>query len=107
MTPLILMIAALQTPPAEPVRAELCLAHVNLLIADAMRETGRVAGPSWFIRDWWDERTPEPGAPGALTTEQRQALEQVLIERKARDPQGYEAELDACVEEAIEGDALP
>lgn len=107
MTPLILTIAALQTPPAEPVRAELCLAHMNVMIADAMRETGRVAGPSWFIRDWWDERTPEPGAPGALTREQRTALEQTLVERRAADPQRYEAELDACVKEAIDGDALP
>ncbi|WP_420472366.1 hypothetical protein [Brevundimonas sp. FT23042] len=107
MTPLVLIVAALQAPPAEPVRAELCLAHVNLLIADAMRETGRVAGPSWFIRDWWDERTPEPDAPGALTREQRTALEQVLIERRAADPQGFEAERSACVQEAIDGDALP
>jgi len=107
MTPLILMLATLQTAPAEPVRAELCLAHVNVMIADAMRESGRVAGPSWFIRDWWEERTPESDQPGGLTAEQRQALEASMSERKARDPVAYDAELQACVDEAIEGGALP
>lgn len=107
MTPLILLLATLQTAPAEPVRAELCLAHMNVMIADAMRESGRVAGPSWFIRDWWQERTPEPGAPGALTPEQRTALEQAVVERKARDPEGHGAELGSCVDEAIDAGAVP
>lgn len=107
MTPLILLFATLQSAPAEPVRAELCLAHMNVMIADAMRESGRVAGPSWFIRDWWEERTPEPDQPGGLTPEQRQALEASMAERKARDPFAYDAELRACVDEAIEGGTLP
>ncbi len=92
-------------PP--PARAELCLAHVNAMIAEASRETGRVAGPSWFIRSWWSARLPEDGAPGALTAEQRTALELSLPERRAADPDGHRAELQGCVDEAIEGGALP
>ena len=91
----------------QPPRAELCLAHVNALIAEAQRETGRVAGPSWFIRDWWTARLPEDGTPGALTAEQRTRLELSMAERKAADPDAYRAELGSCVDEAIEGGALP
>ncbi len=107
MTPLLLLIATLQTAPAEPSRAELCLAHANVMIADAMRESGRVAGPSWFIRGWWEERVPEAGKPGALTPEQRTALEQAITERKERDPQGHGVELGSCVDEAIDAGAVP
>lgn len=91
----------------EPARAELCLAHVNAMIAEAMNETGRVAGPSWFIRDWWTERLPEPGTLGALTAEQRTALEASMPERKAADPERHQAELKSCVQEAIDGGAVP
>jgi hypothetical protein len=91
----------------EPARAELCLAHVNAMIAEAMNETGRVAGPSWFIRSWWDERLPEAGAPGALTEEQRTALEASMPARRAADPDKHRAELQGCVNEAIDGGALP
>lgn len=91
----------------EPPRAELCLAHVEAMIAEAQRETGMVAGPSWFIRSWWTARLPEDDAPGAWTEEQRTRLALSMPERKAADPDGYRAELQSCVDEAIEGDALP
>lgn len=91
----------------EPARAELCLAHMNAMIAESQRETGMVAGPSWFIRSWWTTRLPGDGAPEALTGEQRQALDASMPGRKAADPDGYRAELQGCVGEAIEGGALP
>lgn len=97
----------LSDPATPPPRAELCLAHVEALIAEASRETGRVAGPSWFIRDWWSARLPEEGAPGALTTEQRAALALSMPERRLADPEAYQAERKGCVDEAIEGGALP
>lgn len=101
------LLLSMLVPDPQPARAELCLAHVNAMIAEASRETGRVAGPSWFIRDWWTARLPEDGAPGALTAEQRSRLELSMPERKAGDPEGYRAELQACVDEAIDGGALP
>lgn len=108
MTPLILVFAGVfQTAPAEPVRAELCLAHVNVMIAEAVRETGRVAGPSWFIRDWWEERTPASGEAGTLTPEQRAALERTLAERKTQDRARHDSELGSCVDEAIGAGAVP
>lgn len=91
----------------EPARAELCLAHVNELIAESSRETGMVAAPSWFIRDWWTDRLPEDGAPDALSEEQRAALAASMPDRKAADPERYKTELSSCVQEAIDGGALP
>lgn len=107
MTALAVLLVALHASPSEPVRAEVCLAHMNVMIADAMRETGRVAGPSWFIRDWWEARLPEAGTRDALTPEQRTALEQTLTERKARDPQRHDAERGSCLDEAIDAGAVP
>jgi len=107
MTLLAVLLVALQAPPSQPVRAELCLAHMNLMIGDAMRETGRVAGPSWFIRDWWEARIPEAGTRDALTGEQRAALEQTLVERKVRDHDRHNAERGSCIDEAIDAGAVP
>ena len=56
---------------------------------------------------WWSARLPEDGAPGALTTEQRTALELSMADRRAADPDAYRTELQSCVGEAIEGGALP
>lgn len=92
-------------PPAA--RAELCLAHVNAMIAEEAKATGRVAGPSWFVRDWWIARLPEADSPDVLTAEQRAALEASMPARKAADPDKHRAELQACVGEAIDGGALP
>lgn len=104
----VLMVSALAVDPdPQPTRADLCLAHVDALIAEAQRETGRVAGPSWFIRSWWTARLPEEGTPEALSEEQRRALEASLTGRKAADPDGYRAELQSCIDEAIDGGALP
>ncbi|WP_374516323.1 hypothetical protein [Brevundimonas sp.] len=95
------------SPDPEPPRAELCLAHVEAMIAEAQRETGMVAGPSWFIRSWWTARLPEDEAQGAWSEEQRQAFAASMSARKTADPDAYRAELQSCVDEAIEGGALP
>ena len=102
----VLMLSVLADDP-QPPRAELCLAHVEAMIGEAQRETGRVAGPSWFIRDWWTARLPGETDPGAWTEEQRARLALSMPERKAADPEAFRAELQACVDEAIEGGALP
>lgn len=101
------LLLALVLPDPQPPRAELCLAHMNAMIAESQRETGMVAGPSWFIRSWWTARLPDAGAAEALTEEQRQALDASMPGRKAADPDGYRAELQGCVGEAIRGGALP
>lgn len=106
MLMLVLALAA-SAPAEEPARSELCLAHINTMVADASRETGRVAGPSWFIRDWWAARLPPEGGAGALSTEQRGALEASIPRRRDADPEAYRAELQSCVDEAIESGALP
>lgn len=95
------------SPDPEPPRAELCLAHVETMIGEAQRETGMVAGPSWFIRSWWMARLPEEEAPGAWSEEQRQAFAASMPARKTADPEAYRTELQSCVDEAIEGGALP
>jgi hypothetical protein len=103
-----LMLSALAaSPDAAAPRVELCLAHVEAMIAEAERETGMVAGPSWFVRSWWTARLPENEAPGAWSEEQRQALAASMPARKTADPDAYRAELQSCVDEAIEGGALP
>lgn len=103
----LLFALVLTDPGVPPPRAELCLAHVNAMIAEAQRETGMVAGPSWFIRSWWTARLPEEGSPGAFTEEQRLALDASMPGRKVADPDAYRTELQGCAAEAIEGGALP
>jgi len=109
---IVLAVAALmQTAPTpgrtEPERAELCHAHINAFIAEEAEATGRVAGPSWFIRDWWSARLPEPGTPGALTDAQRREREANMPARKTADPDGFRAEQKACITEAIDAGAVP
>lgn len=109
---IVLTLAALiqaspETPPEEPNRAELCSAHMNVFIAETMREVGRVAGPSWFIRDWWEERRPEPDGAGALTEAQRKVLEDALPARRTADAAAFDAERKSCIDEAIDAGAVP
>ncbi len=102
-----LLLSMIVADPAPAPRPELCVAHIDVMIAEAQRETGRVAGPSWFIRSWWAEKLPEAGSAEALSAEQRGQLALSMPERKAADPEAYRAELQSCVDEAIEGGALP
>lgn len=87
----LLLSVLVANPDPEPPRAELCLAHVEAMIGEAERETGMVAGPSWFIRSWWTARLPEEGAPEAWNGEQRARLALSMPERKAADPDAYGA----------------
>jgi hypothetical protein len=89
--------------PADMERAELCRAHTMLLIADAYKEGGRVAGPSWFIRDWWSAKLNE----AQLSDERVAEIESTLKRRRTEDPQAFAAERAACIEEAIKAGAVP
>lgn len=96
-------LAAVLSDPSPPTRAAVCHAHVMLMIEDAMRESGRVAGPSWFVRDWWEERLSEAELEDAA----QKALHDSLVARKAEAPDAFDAEQKSCVDEAIEAGALP
>jgi len=108
MITLLFALATVQAPPVEaavpePARAEICYAHVEALIADAMAETGRVAGPSWFIRDWWGARLDE-----AQDTDERVAtVREWLAAKRTADEAAYDTERHACIQEAIEAGAVP
>lgn len=110
MITLLFALATVQVPPAAvpelkpvPARAEICYAHINALIADAMAETGRVAGPSWFIRDWWGARLDE-----AQDTDERvAAVREWLAARRTADEAAYDTERHACIREAIDAGAVP
>ena len=99
---------ALSGPPVPPYpsdlqRAELCRAHVMLLIADAYKEAGRVAGPSWFIRDWWSNKLTDE----QLKTERTQAVEAAVSRRRAEAPARFDEERRVCIHEAIQAGAVP
>ncbi len=88
-------------------RAETCLIQIESLIVEAMQESGRVAGPSWFIRDWWIARLPDAGQPGALTEEQRRQGIEDAPARKAADLEVFAEERGNCITEAIDAGAVP
>lgn len=101
----LMLATTLSATDATPPRAEICLARIEDLIIEASQETGRVAGPSWFIRDWWLEKADEAEKP--LTREQRAALvRQVAAERTATPDAAASARSD-CVQEAIDAGAVP
>lgn len=107
-----LMAAALAMNPqaeaaAQAARAETCLVQIESLIIEAAQETGRVAGPSWFIRDWWTERLAEPGQPGALSEAERSQAVADAPARKAADPDAFAEERRSCITEAIDAGAVP
>lgn len=96
--------AHVETPyPADMQRAEICHAHVMILIEDAARETGRVAGPSWFIRDWWGARLTDE-----QSTDDREArVKTAVMQRRIRDADGFAEEHTDCIQEAIKAGAVP
>ena len=92
---------------AKAARAETCLVQIESLIVEASQETGRVAGPSWFIRDWWVARLPEAGQPGALSEAARRQAGADAPARKEADPQAFAEERRSCITEAIDAGAVP
>lgn len=103
---------ALATDPqaeveAKAARAEVCLVQIESLIVEASQETGRVAGPSWFIRDWWVARLPKAGQPGAWSEEARRQAVADAPARKAADPNAFAAERRGCINEAVDAGAVP
>jgi len=107
MIALALLAALTQTAPApqaEPPlsRAEICQAHMTVMIEDEMTQTGRVAGPSWFIQNWWEAKLTE--------AEQDEARRKQVVERlRSRDANApdFRAERLGCVTEAFEAGAVP
>ncbi|HEY1225279.1 MAG TPA: hypothetical protein VGE54_08645 [Brevundimonas sp.] len=98
---LIALLAAEVTPP--PTHAEVCYARSMILIEDAMAETGRVAGPSWFIRDWWDEQLTDAQRDDARLA----AVQAHVRARMAEDPAAADEEGQGCVDEAVKAGAVP
>ena len=87
-------------------QAQACRAHMEILIEDVARDGGHVAGPTWFIRDWWERQAEQAGAPdddGADLTGVKIALGAMSI----AEPERFEAERQACVDTAIEAGAVP
>ncbi|MFN3353147.1 MAG: hypothetical protein ACK4Z5_06020 [Brevundimonas sp.] len=102
MTPTLLLLAVLASDPP-PSRAEVCHAHVSMMIEEALAENGRVAGPSWFIRDWWDERRTD----AERETVRERHVSVGLRALKAADPEVWEEQRSSCIDEAINGGAVP
>ncbi|QTN18666.1 hypothetical protein HZ989_10435 [Brevundimonas sp. AJA228-03] len=103
MSAAILFMLAATADVTPPVRAEICHAQIMIMIEDVMSQTGRVAGPSWFVRDWWALRLTD-----AQSDASRQAEVRALVRAfRSADPEGSDAERKACVDEAIEAGAVP
>ena len=87
-------------------QAQACRAHMELFIEDVARESEHVAGPTWFIRDWWTLKAVEAGAPdddGAKLKALKSNLEQLRTEA----PENFASGRRACVDTAIEAGAVP
>jgi hypothetical protein len=87
-------------------QAQTCRAHMEMLIEDVAREDGQVAGPTWFIRDWWDRKAADVGAPdddGAAVAARRTELER---QRTVR-PDDFQSGRGACVDAALDAGAVP
>jgi len=89
--------------PSDMQRAEICYAHVMLLIIEAAKDGGRVAGPSWFVRDWWNEKLN----PAQLKDQRLAAVQAAVERRRLEDAEFFAAERRTCIQDAIDGGALP
>jgi hypothetical protein len=95
---------AVADPTLEQARA--CQAHMEIMIEDTARDGGPVAGPTWFISDWWTRKAAEAGAPdddGAALT----GVTIGLGAMSTAEPEQFRAERQACVDTAIEAGAVP
>lgn len=92
------------SPSLEEVRT--CQAHVALIIEDVAREGRPVAGPTWFIRDWWDQQAEEAGAPEDDTA--AVSARKAELERgRTLAPEAFQAGRGRCVDLAIDAGAVP
>jgi len=100
----ILLLITVDAPTLE--QAQACRAHMELFIEEVAAGGDHVAGPTWFIRDWWDRKAIEAGAPdddGAAIEALKSNLEQFRTEA----PENFAAGRQACVDVAIEAGAVP
>lgn len=100
----ILLLMTLDGPTLE--EAQACRAHIELFIEDVARESEHVAGPTWFIRDWWTRKAIEAGAPdddGAALEALKSNLEQLRTEA----PEQFAGGRQYCVDAAIDAGAVP
>lgn len=106
---LVLSLLALTADPEALEQAQQCRAHLEIMIEDAARAGVHVAGPTWFIRDWWAEKA---GAVGAHVGDGADQAE--MAARKAAlggwsktDPDAFAADRQTCIDEAIDAGAVP
>lgn len=103
-----MLVAFLALVTTEPTleQAQTCQAHMELLIEDVMREGGLVAGPTWFIRDWWDRQAQAAGAPDGHAASV--AARKTELERhRTANPDDFQAGRGACVDAAMDAGAAP
>ena len=103
-----MLAALLVLTAADPTleQAQTCRAHMELLIEDVAREGGHVAGPTWFIRDWWDRQGEDAGAPDD-EGEAVGLIKTGLTQMRAEEPERFDAGRQDCVDTAIEAGAVP
>ena len=101
--PMLVLLAA-DAPSLEEART--CQAHMEIMIQDVAREGGHVAGPTWFIREWWALKAIEAGAPEDDEAELAAAMAG-LGAMSVTEPEQFRAERQACVDVAIEAGAVP
>lgn len=87
--------AASTAPAISEARAELCYAHA---VRDIRRSasTGRVPGPAWQVRDFWEERLetdPQSASDGWV---------QALDARAATEAAAVDAEGVVCAHQALD-----
>ena len=99
---LILEAAAADRAEPDRARAEACYAQAEAMIRDSMAETGRVAAPSWFIRDWWAARLD-----AEITDAGKTALLAARDSRRIADREASRAEAASCAGQAITAGAVP
>ena len=87
-------------------QAQACRAHMELFIEDVAREGEHVAGPTWFIRDWWERKAVEAGAPDDDEAALR-ALKSNLEQLRTEAPDRFAGGRQHCVDTAIEAGAVP
>ena len=99
-----LLFLAVPDPTLE--QAQTCRAHMELFIEDVSRESEHIAGPTWFIRDWWTLKAIEAGSPeddDAVI----EGLKRDLTALRAEHSDQFDAGRQGCVDTAIEAGAVP